>query len=142
MHMEAKGRRVAGLATLLVAALFTAGSGAAGQAVDQDLTPASAPRLEASARHRPPWTQIPAPRITLAEEYVPDSSGPLRIDYEQRPFFSQRGALIGAAIGCGAGAVIYYDLGMPEPAQSAAWGAAGCVLLALPGAFFGSLFIP
>jgi hypothetical protein len=58
-----------------------------------------------------------------------------------RPLFSGRGALIGAGIGCAVGAVVYYDPEIPEISQRLAWSGLMCALLALPGAYFGSVFI-
>lgn len=58
-----------------------------------------------------------------------------------RPLFSGRGALIGAGIGCAVGAVVYYDPEIPEISQRLAWSGLMCGLLALPGAYFGSVFI-
>lgn len=62
---------------------------------------------------------------------------------ELRSDFSGRGALIGAAIGCAVGAVAYYDPDDEEPASHRlAKTAFLCGVLALPGAYFGAIFIP
>lgn len=59
----------------------------------------------------------------------------------RRPLFTARGAAYGAAIGCGVGAVVYYDTEITEISQRLAWSGAMCALLAIPGAYFGALFI-
>jgi hypothetical protein len=59
----------------------------------------------------------------------------------RRPLFSARGAAYGAAIGCAVGAVVYYDPEIPEISQRLGWSGFMCGLLALPGAYFGSVFI-
>jgi hypothetical protein len=59
-----------------------------------------------------------------------------------RPLFSARGALIGGAIGCAAGAVATYASNGTDRGPRLAWSAVGCGIGGLPGAFFGSLFIP
>ena len=69
------------------------------------------------------------------------SAGLARTLENRRPLFSARGAAYGAAIGCAVGAVVYYDPEIPEISQRLAWSGVMCALLALPGAYFGSVFI-
>ena len=60
----------------------------------------------------------------------------------RRPLFSARGAAIGGAIGCAVGAVATYASNSTDTRQRLVWSAVGCGIGGLPGAFFGSLFIP
>lgn len=60
----------------------------------------------------------------------------------RRPLFSARGAAIGGAIGCAVGAIATYASNSTDTRQRLVWSAVGCGIGGLPGAFFGSLFIP
>ncbi|HEY0036940.1 MAG TPA: hypothetical protein VGB66_09660 [Longimicrobium sp.] len=76
-------------------------------------------------------SDLAGPRRELASPALP-----------RQPFFSARGAAIGAALGCAVGAVAFYqdhdEPGSARLGRSAAF----CVLLSIPGAFFGSISIP
>jgi hypothetical protein len=60
----------------------------------------------------------------------------------RRPLFSARGAAIGGAVGCAVGAIVTYVSNSTDTRQRLVWSAVGCGIGGLPGAFFGSLFIP
>lgn len=60
----------------------------------------------------------------------------------RRPFFSARGAAIGAAVGCVVGAVAFNQDNDEPGSARLGRSAAFCVLLSIPGAFFGSISIP
>lgn len=55
--------------------------------------------------------------------------------------FSGRGALIGAAIGCGVGALGQYNSDAEDRKGNVGWTVAWCGLLAIPGAVVGSIWI-
>jgi hypothetical protein len=117
-------------------------AGAQAQPSDQVVLPAPGPRLGSVGLGLRVWTQPgPASGTTQAwDAQIQQVS--VRTPEVRRSGFSARGAMIGAAIGCAVGAIAYYDSDDQEPASHRlAKTAFLCGVVALPGAYFGAIFI-
>lgn len=141
MRPTAKWKPLTGT-LLLVATTMLATLQVEAQTAGQSPIETAVPRLEASALHRPAWTQAPAQPLTGPDDHDPQGPVSLHMAQGRRPFFSARGTAVGAAVGCAVGAVALYDHDFDPPSGRWGWSAAGCILLSLPGAFMGGLFIP
>ena len=144
MRSPAKARTFPVIKVLLaVLAVVASASGVAAQGSPSDRAffPLSDARLEIAA---PALVARRDTAAAVAWERHTEAPGPpalTRTLKNGRPLFSARGAAYGAAIGCAVGAVVYYDPEIPEISQRLAWSGVMCALLALPGAYFGSVFI-
>ncbi len=146
MHNTVKRISVNGVMLLLVAAgTFASHSGVAAQAV-QYRTQTTAPRLEASDHVRPSWTEVSAQKFTFPENHDVHSRISFQNEQERRPFFSQRGALIGAALGCAFGAFVFYDTDSSADTEEVSHrlgrSAVACVVISIPSAAVGAVLIP
>jgi hypothetical protein len=71
-----------------------------------------------------------------------DSPRRFSIENSARPLLSERGRLVGGAIGCVVGGILGYRTPNAEGFdQRLAWGAGGCLVFAVPGAFFGGIWL-